>query len=94
MSNANNTIPEIYILKTRLIGLQCKITYCNKEFIGIIIDETKNTLIIKINDKTKTIPKENSTLKINLNNKLYEIDGKYLKGRHEDRIKHRMKRKW
>ena len=93
----NSIIPlnnENNILKIRLIGVNCTIIYLGKEFTGQIIDETKNTLKIQTSKSVKIIPKENSSLIILINENKYKIDGKYLKGRHEDRIKHRMKRKW
>ncbi|WP_455139205.1 ribonuclease P protein subunit [Candidatus Hodarchaeum mangrovi] len=93
----NNSFPlntEKNLLKIRLIGLNCTIIYSGKEFTGQIIDETRNTLKILSNNGVKIIPKENSSLIIMINEQKYKIDGKYLKGRHEDRIKHRMKRKW
>ena len=90
----NQVIKENNLLKIRLIGRQCSIKYSGIIFSGEIINETKNTFEILTKTGLKTIPKNNSTLQIKVLDKLYEIDGSKLKGRHEDRIKVRMKRKW
>jgi RNase P/RNase MRP subunit p29 len=50
---------------------------------GQIIDETKNTIEIQTEEGTKTIPKDQVTIKIK--NKI--IDGKRLIGRIEARLK-------
>jgi RNase P/RNase MRP subunit p29 len=87
-------ISEKRISKIRLIGRNCEIMYKGKEFTGQIQKETKNTWQIKTKNGLKTIPKNNTTLYLTLNNEKYEINGSRMKGRHEDRIKQRMKRKW
>ena len=86
--------PEKGLLKIRLIGRICEIYYDGKQFTGQIRNETKNTWQIMTNNGQKIIPKENSTLRIKINDQKYEINGSRMKGRHEDRIKQRMKRKW
>ncbi|MHA2237830.1 MAG: ribonuclease P protein subunit [Candidatus Hodarchaeales archaeon] len=78
----------------RLIGKKAEITYNEKIFLGKIRNETKNTLEIKTETGVKTIPKDQMMIQIDLEDQQIIIDGKQLKGRHEDRIKHRMKRKW
>lgn len=94
MMHNNQVINEKSLLKIRLIGRQCWIRYSGIIFSGKIMNETKNTFEILTKTGQKTIPKNNSTLQIKILDKLYEIDGNKLKGRHEDRIKVRMKRKW
>ena len=80
-------IKERDIAKHELIGLKTEIIDSkNKDNIGIkgqIIDETKNTITIEQNNKTKRLFKNNITLKIN-NQK---IKGTSLKGRPKERIK-------
>lgn len=78
----------------RLIGQQCQINYAGKMFSGQIRNETKNTWQLLTNKGLKIIPKNQSVLRIEINNQLYEINGQQLKGRHEDRIKRRIRRKW
>jgi len=94
MSHKQYQIPEKNILKIRLIGQPCEIIYTGRTFLGEIKNETKNTWQIMTKRGLKTIPKHESKIRIKLNNQKYEIDGNRLKGRHEDRIKSRMKRKW
>ena len=73
------------------IGLYAEIiNSSNKSLIGLkgkITDETKNTFTFEINGKEKKIMKNQVMLKISLNGKFIEIDGKDLVGRPEDRIK-------
>ena len=85
---------EKNIIKMRLIGEKCELLYAGKQFIGEIKTETKNTWQILTAQGLKTIPKNQSTLQIIINNQKYSINGNRMKGRHEDRIKQRMKRKW
>ena len=85
---------ERNLLKLRVIGRICEVEYSNHLFKGEIIEETKNTWKIRTSTGTKTLPKLESKIKINLNNQTYQINGNQLIGRHEDRIKRRMKRKW
>ena len=80
------------IIKYELIGCSVEITDSeNKSLIGIkgkIIDETKNMLTL---DNQKKIIKDQSILKIEINKKTYQINGKLLVGRSEDRLKKRIK---
>ena len=76
------------IVSMNLIGKNIEITKSkNKSLIGIkgkIIDETKNMLIL---DNQKKLIKSQSTFRIKIRNNIYEIDGKILQNRPEDRIK-------
>ena len=78
-------IKERDIAKHELIGLKAEIIDSkNKDNIGIkgqIIDETKNTITIEQNNKTKRLSKNNITLQIH-NQK---IKGTSLKGRPKER---------
>ena len=80
------------IIKYELIGCSVEIIDSeNKSLIGIkgkIIDETKNMLTL---DNQKKIIKDQSILKIEINKKKYQINGKLLVGRPEDRLKKRIK---
>jgi RNase P/RNase MRP subunit p29 len=82
------------ITKIRLVGKDAEISYNKKTFVGRIRNETKNTLEINTESGIKKIPKDQMMIQIELEDQQIIIDGKQLKGRHEDRIKHRMKRKW
>ncbi len=76
------------IVSMNLIGKDIEITKSkNKSLIGIkgkVIDETKNMIIL---DNQKKLMKSQSTFKIKIKNNIYEIDGKVLQTRPEDRIK-------
>ncbi len=78
------------IAKHELIGLEVEIVESkNKNLIGVkgkIIDETKNMITIE-GDKTRKIMKSQVMMKMNIGNRKYEVDGRILVGRPEDRIK-------
>ena len=82
------------IRRKELIGREVELVdSTNKDNIGIkgkIINETKHTFIIKQSKTKKTIMKNNTTLKIKMNNKNIIIKGKSLVGRPEDRIQKRL----
>ena len=82
-----------------LIGLNVKIVQSSNSqylnMIGKVIDETKKTLIIKINQKEKQIPKKNSVFLFQLSkNRAVEVKGDLLLGRPEERIKKKITYKW
>ncbi|NHJ00719.1 MAG: hypothetical protein EAX86_01200 [Candidatus Heimdallarchaeota archaeon] len=85
---------ESNLPKSRLTGRICEIQYNNNLFKGEILSETKNTLEIQTPRGIKILPKTESTIKIKIKDQYYQINGTQLIGRHEDRIKKRMKRKW
>ncbi|MBI2672492.1 ribonuclease P protein subunit [Candidatus Woesearchaeota archaeon] len=79
-------------LKTEMIGLKMEVLEAkNKNLIGmkgVIVDETKNTLVIK-NEKEemKTILKDQVVLKIHYKGNEIKVNGDLLLGRPEDRLK-------
>ncbi len=79
------------MIKDELIGKQVIIISCTDpswiQKKGTIIDETKNTFLIQIENKQKRIAKETATFAIYGPEKKTIIDGKRLKYRPEDRIK-------
>jgi RNase P/RNase MRP subunit p29 len=82
------------VTKIQLIGKEIEINCYGKTFSGYVNNETKNTIQLITKSGLKTIPKDQASVQIKINNQLITIKGTQLKGRHEDRIKHRMKRKW
>lgn len=90
----DHSTAEKSLLKIRVIGRQCEIKYAEKIFSGRIENETRNTWKIRTLNGLKMIPKDHAKLQITINNHNYEINGNQMKGRHEDRIKRRRKRKW
>ena len=65
----------------------------NTHIRGKVIDETKNTLVIRGNG-IKRIAKKGAIFKFNLDGIAVKIEGKTLIGRPEDRVKKQTKRKW
>lgn len=74
-----------------LIGLKVKIKECkDKSWIGksgFIIDETKNTFLIKIDNQKKIIAKNIAIFEFECEDKKVVIDGSKIAYRPEDRIK-------
>lgn len=92
-------LDERNVLTHELIGLEVEVTDdINPHNInnhGMVIDETRNTLLINIDGKNKRIIKKDATLRLKISkNKTVEIEGKILVSRPEDRIKKRTKRGW
>ena len=86
------------ITRNELIGLDAKISGGNnksqKKIKGLIVAETRNTLIISNGEKEKTVAKGNALFIFNLGGTLVEVEGKTLIGRPEDRVKKKPKRDW
>jgi ribonuclease P protein subunit POP4 len=62
---------------------------------GLVIGETRNTLVFSDQGKTRNIIKETATFDFTFNDgTVVEIDGKLLVGRSEDRLKKSVKRLW
>ena len=79
------------VLRQELIGCAIEVTGAtNSSLIGIkgkIVDETKNTIIIKDKEnRKKSLLKEQVTFIISIKDKRIEIDGKKIKKRPEKRI--------
>ena len=79
------------ILKHEFIGLDVHVKYGSPRVIkscdGMIIHETKNTFVIRNEQKPKTIPKVSiMSMNLRLSNGVYFIKGSSLLGKPEDRI--------
>lgn len=83
------------VLKQEFIGTDIEIADAkNKGTIGLngrVVDETKNMLIIEHHGQVKRLIKDHVTIRIAIKGKTYEINGKLLVGRPEDRLKKRFK---
>ena len=79
------------LIKDEFIGLQVKIIKCtDPKWIGksgLIIDETKNTFTIKVDNQQKLIAKKIATFEFDVEGKRIEIEGSKIAYRPEDRIK-------
>jgi ribonuclease P protein subunit POP4 len=87
------------LLRHELIGLETKVVRddnpCNISIRGRIIDETRNTIIIQQGENSKSIVKQKTVLRFKLpDGVLVDVEGSFLVGRPEDRVKRKMKRGW
>jgi len=82
---------EKTLARDEFIGLYVKIIDCkDPSWIGKsgkIIDETKNTFLIEIDDKKKKIAKNIASFEFEYNGKKITINGSKIAFRPEDRIK-------
>jgi ribonuclease P protein subunit POP4 len=90
-------ITPFNITKNEFIGLDLVISKsCNKQLVGIrgrIIDETRNTLMLRQGSKIIRIPKDIVRLNMSIPfGKMIEVDGRSIVARPEDRIKMRVRR--
>ena len=80
------------VLRHELIGLGARVSNSSDPTLvgihGKIIDETRNTLVIKQAGEPKLVPKITSTLMLTLpSGEEVEVDGAKLVGRPEERVK-------
>jgi ribonuclease P protein subunit POP4 len=85
------------ILQHELIGLEAEVVKDSNPFNvnirGKVIDESRNTLVIK-HKKKQRIAKKNAVFKFKLDGESVKIEGKALIGRPEDRVKKQTRKKW
>jgi len=87
------------IVQGELIGLDAKVVKsANPSNLGIsgkIIDETRNTLVIRQNENDKVVAKKTAIFQFTLpNGAVVEVEGAAIIGRPEDRVKKKPKRRW
>ena len=87
------------IVQGELIGLDAKVVKStNPSNIGIsgkVIDETRNTLVIRQNEENRVVIKETAVFQFALpNGTVVEVVGTAISGRSEDRVKRKPKRRW
>ena len=82
---------EKKLAREELIGLKVKIKECKDpnwiDKSGLIVDETKNTFLLKIDDEQKMIAKNIATFEFSYDGKKITLDGSKIAFRPEDRIK-------
>lgn len=87
------------ILQSELIGLKAKVVKStNHDVTGIkgrIVDETRNTLVIRQGDDDKTVVKDIAVFQLTLRDgSVVEVEGNALLGTPENRVKKKLKRRW
>jgi len=85
------------ILRHELIGLEVKVVESRHEGFkgikGLVVDETMNTLLVLTDKGYKRLPKAPSKFKFRLpDGTLVVVEGAYLVGRPEDRLKRKVRR--
>jgi ribonuclease P protein subunit POP4 len=82
---------EKTLAKEELIGLPVTIKNCDDPSwigrSGVIIDETKNTFLIEIENQQKVIAKKTAIFEIEINGEKISLDGSRIIYRPEDRVK-------
>jgi ribonuclease P protein subunit POP4 len=86
------------ILRHELIGLDVRVVDdsnpCNISITGRVIDESRNTLVIKQDGGVKRIAKQDALFQFSLPRGEVEVRGSALVGRPEDRVKRNLRRRW
>jgi len=85
------------LIKHELIGLEVEIADSTNKFQvgvkGLVVDETKNTLIIETEKGIKKIQKKGSTFIFKISNEKVKVNGNKIAVRPEERLKLKVK-KW
>ena len=86
------------ILRHELIGLEVDVirstNRCCDSISGKVVDESRNTLMIKQGESVKRIAKRDALFKFKLPEGCVEVEGSALVSRPEDRVKRKSKRRW
>ena len=87
------------VVQHEFIGLETKVARsANPSCVGIkgtVINETRNTFVIKQNSRRRIIIKDQSVFHFTLPDAtIVEIEGTMLVGRPEERLKRRIRRLW
>lgn len=87
------------VIQMEYIGLKAKVVRSSASgcvgISGQVIDETRNTLVIRYNNEDKAVVKEAAVFQFTLpDGSVIEVDGVAILGRSEDRVKKRPKRRW
>lgn len=83
------------LIKGELIGLSVKVISsknpANKGLQGTVVDETKNTLVVKTAKGKKRLIKQNCVFELEVGKQRIRVEGKILAKRPEERIKLRLR---
>ena len=76
--------------KHELIGLQVEVVAATdpsqEHMRGLVVDETRNTLVVEVRGEEKRIPKHGSRFRFDVQGGT-EVDGEEIRFRPEDRVK-------
>jgi len=86
-------------VQSEFIGLNAKVVNSNNPYyVGIsgkVIDETRNTLVIRHENEDKVVVKNAAVFHFTMpDGTIVEVDGNIILGRSEDRLKKRLRRRW
>lgn len=86
-------------VQNEFIGLNAKVMRStNPNYVGIsgkVIDETRNTLVIRHENEDKVVVKNVAVFHFTMpDGTIVEVDGNIILGRPEDRVKKRFRRRW
>lgn len=92
-------ITDKNLIRHELIGLDVEVVRdrnpCNASISGRVVDETRNTLIIRKGERERRVAKRTAVFKFSLpNGAVVDVEGPALVGRPEDRVKRKMRRGW
>jgi ribonuclease P protein subunit POP4 len=82
-SNKNIVLQELIGLR---VSVKSSNDSCRKGISGIVIDETKSTLVIEKSDKTVRVPKLGTVFSFKCGRKSFIVDGKEINFRPHERI--------
>jgi len=86
-------------VQNEFIGLNAKVMKStNPNYMGIsgkVIDETRNTFVIRHENKDKVVVKNAAVFHFTMpDGTIVEVNGNTIIGRPEDRVKKRLRRRW
>lgn len=87
------------ILQHEFIGLKVKVVKSSQPhylgITGMVVDETRNTLVVKHKKQYKTIVKDVATFHFTTSDgTVVEIDGRVIVERPQGRVKKRVRKRW
>jgi len=87
------------LLRHELIGLDVEVVRdrnpSNASIRGRVVDETRNTLLIRKGERERRIAKRTAVFRFSLpDGAAVDVEGPALVGRPEDRVKRKMRRGW
>ena len=85
-------------IRRAVIGLEVDVIKnpngCCASISGKVVDESRNTLMIKQGESIKRVVKHDALFKFKLTESSVEVEGSALVNRPEDRVKRKSKRRW